>query len=125
MKVQLALAGAFAAGVLTLALSAGPAAAQSCDQHNRTIAVINGGASTITYVQATNSTRSDWGDDLLGESTVIASGNYVAVNPEDCSGQCSFDFLVTYEGGQQVETYGVNVCQASQLACTEASCSWQ
>ena len=79
---------------------------------DRRVRVINGTNVTVTSFYASNTSRGDWEEDILG-SSVLPAGHSVMINIDDGSGACMFDFRAVLANGRRVEAYGMNVCQIS------------
>ena len=59
-----------------------------------------------------------FGPDLLG-NYVIAPGRAVRVEPVIHQGYCRFDVEATYETGQAVYVWGVNLCEAVAIRISD------
>ena len=79
---------------------------------DRRVRVVNGTNVTVTRFYASNTSRGDWEEDILG-SSVLPAGHSVMINIDDGSGACMFDFRAVLANGRRVEAYGMNVCQIS------------
>jgi hypothetical protein len=79
---------------------------------DRRVRVINGTNVTVTSFYASNTSRGDWEEDILGNS-VLRAGQSVMINIDDGTGACMFDFRAVLANGRRVEAYGMNVCQIS------------
>jgi len=91
-----------------------PASAQtSGDRRDRRMMIINETGRVIRQFHATNSSIKSWGRDLLG-SNVISHGQRYAIDFNDGTGSCQFDFRAVLDNGRAVERYGVDVCTATQ-----------
>ena len=99
-----------AAAVVTGMLSANAASA-----YERWIDVVNNGNSAIYSVFITNVSDSRYGRDLLGDYTIPA-GYQSRVEPDINNGYCRFDVLITYETGEEVKLWGVNLCEATSIS---------
>lgn len=58
---------------------------------------------------ASPETVTDWEDDVLGEKTIRANGDWTLIT---LSGQrgCVYDFLAVFADGDKLEKYGIDVC---------------
>jgi hypothetical protein len=81
---------------------------------DRSVTVINNSGSTITRFFGSNSGRSSWEEDILGDG-VIAPGESVNINFNDGSGSCSFDFKAVFADGTSAVETGVDVCRVSSV----------
>jgi hypothetical protein len=77
---------------------------------DRRVRIINGTGTTVTRFHASNTSRRNWEEDILG-SSVLPAGRSVMVNIDDGSGACMFDFRAVLANGRTVEAYGMNVCR--------------
>ena len=46
---------------------------------------------------------------------MIPAGYQMRVEPECNDGYCRFDVLITYETGEEVTLWGVNLCEATTI----------
>ncbi|WP_338665979.1 hypothetical protein VQH23_12530 [Pararoseomonas sp. SCSIO 73927] len=81
-----------------------PAAAQS---NNPDFRLNNRTGSTINEVYVSSSSRSSWGQDLLGNNTLPSGQSFSVVLP---AGQCMNDIRVVYANGASQERRQVNTC---------------
>jgi hypothetical protein len=103
-----------AALALVLALaSVSPASAQ-----DRRVNIHNSTSYTIVHFYASNVTRDNWEEDILGQY-VLNPGGSVMVNVDDGSGQCLFDFKAVFDDGDEAVKNGVNVCEIQDFYFTE------
>ncbi len=102
----LALSACETTGTATAGYSSG-------DSYNRVVNITNTTGMTMTHFYASNSSRSSWGPEQLGASTVLPTGQYVRINFDDGTGACVFDFKARFSNGQELFKYGVNVCSIS------------
>lgn len=79
---------------------------------DRTVTVVNYSGSTITRFYGSNSGRSSWEEDILGNG-VIPPGGSVNINFNDGSGACAFDFKAVFADGSSAVETGVDVCRVS------------
>lgn len=86
----------------------------------RWIDVVNVGRSAIQSVLISNVDTPNFGQDLLG-SYQIAPGNEMRVEPDVHSGYCRYDVLVTYETGEEVRLWDVNLCEATSIVVEESN----
>lgn len=83
------------------------------DSYNRVVNITNSTGVTMTHFYASNSGLSSWGPEQLGASTVLRSGQFVAINFDDGSGSCSYDFRAKFADGDTLVRYNINVCSVS------------
>lgn len=79
---------------------------------NRSVTVVNNSGTTITRFYGSNSGRSSWEEDILGNG-VIPPGGSVSINFNDGSGACSFDFKAVFADGSSAVEPGIDVCRVS------------
>ncbi|MBO1078129.1 hypothetical protein [Roseomonas haemaphysalidis] len=89
-----------------------PVLAQAAE--DRRVEVVNASGRELREFYASNSQRSNWEEDILGDST-LPSGRSVMINIDDGSGACRFDVLAVLEGGRRVEQRNINVCEISRF----------
>ena len=104
---RLMSAGLLFAAIVFTALAPDTAAAQ-----DRRVRIINASNVTVNSFFASNTKRTSWEEDILGNS-VLAPGQSVMVNINDGTGACMFDFRAVLANGRKVESHGMNVCQIS------------
>src|SRR5262245_1798863 len=75
--------------------------------------VVNATERVIQRSHATNSCVNTWCRDLLG-SNVLSQGQRYAIDFDDGTGSCQFDFRAVLDNGRVVEQYSVNVCTATE-----------
>ena len=95
--------------VAALALTAG--AAHAADRH---VDIVNKTGMTMTKFYASNSGTNSGEEDILGRDT-LDNGDTVAVNINDGTGACKFDFKAVFEGGASSVKTGIDVCKISSF----------
>jgi len=60
----------------------------------------------------------DWEDNILGSET-LAPGAATRVVIADGRSQCEYDLRFVYEGGEEQEERGVNLCETGSYTLTE------
>ncbi len=93
---------------------AGTFAANAASAFERWVDVVNSGSSAIYSIYITNVDDRSYGRDLLGNYTIPA-GYEMRVEPDLDNGYCRFDVLITYETGEEVTLWGVNLCEATTI----------
>jgi hypothetical protein len=93
----------------------GQPAASAQDRHVR---IINETRHTMMRFYASNVDRTDWEEDILGQST-LNSGASVVINIDDGSGACLFDFKGVFDDGDEVIKNRINVCEIESFRFTE------
>ncbi len=88
----------------------------STDGNNRNIAILNQTGETLNFIYWTNSATLGWGDDKLGESSVLATGQQWNVYAGDGSNACLFDFKAVTESGREFVSTQTNICEVSSVA---------
>jgi len=100
--------------IAAVTVAAGLVAANTASAFERWIDIVNSGNSAIYSVFITNVADPNYGRDLLGNS-VIPAGYQSRVEPDMNNGYCRFDVLITYETGEEVPLWGVNLCEATTI----------
>lgn len=59
---------------------------------------------------ASPQTATDWEENVLGETTVRANGDWTLITVSGRRG-CFYDFLAVFADGDKLEKYGINVCE--------------
>lgn len=59
------------------------------------------------------------GPDLLG-AAVIPAGSFAKVQPQDPQGYCRFDVEITYENGQEVTLWDLNLCELVDIYVSDS-----
>ncbi|MFN3687160.1 hypothetical protein [Salinarimonas sp.] len=103
----LRLASAIALGLSAFALPMTEASAL-----DRRVEIVNRTGYTMVEFYASNQDRTTWEEDILGAS-VLPSGRSVVIDIDDASGYCMFDFKAVFDDGDEVEEFGVNVCEVA------------
>ncbi|MBA3897002.1 MAG: hypothetical protein H0X36_07675 [Sphingomonadaceae bacterium] len=103
---RIALAG------IALATLATPAIAD--DRH---VMIVNETNNTMVRFYASNSGRTNWEEDILGER-VLKPGQSVRINIDDGTGACLFDFRADFDDGDKLTRNGINVCKLSTYRYT-------
>ncbi len=91
--------------------------AQSRDGHNRRVRIHNQTGWTMARFYASDSRAKSWAEDILG-GDALASGRSWAVNIDDGSGACVYDFRARFTNGEELIRYRVNVCQIADYYYT-------
>ena len=120
-----ALASTAAAGATTatperaIAVTAAAASApvQSRDGRNRRVRIHNTTGWTMLRFFASNTSRSDWEEDILGDD-VLANNSSIVMNIDDGTGACMFDFKAEFTNGQALIRNNVNVCEIADYYYT-------
>lgn len=120
-----ALASTAAAGATTatperaIAVTAAAASApvQSSDGRNRRVRIHNTTGWTMLRFFASNTSRSDWEEDILGDD-VLANNASIVLNIDDGTGACLFDFKAEFTNGQELIRNNVNVCEIADYHYT-------
>jgi len=99
------------AGTMLLAL---PTAAQAADHR---VTIVNETNNTMVRFYASNSGRSSWEEDILGNRT-LKPGQSVRINIDDGSGACIYDFRADFDDGDKLTRNRINVCEISTYRYT-------
>lgn len=104
-------------GLAALALLAGalPAAAQNVE-----FTLINASSHSLHYFYTNPSNQDSWGEDLLGETGTLESGEQGTVFIGDGSDQCLYDFRFETGEGAMLEVYEVDICELGEYTLTDA-----
>lgn len=89
----------------------------SRDGYNRRVRIHNQTGWTMLRFYASDSRKSDWEEDILGDS-VLNNGRSVTVNVDDGSGACVYDFRAEFTNGQVLTRMNINVCQIADYYYT-------
>lgn len=90
---------------------------QSRDGRNRRVRVHNTTGWTMLRFYASNTSRSDWEEDILGDD-VLANNASIVMNIDDGTGACMFDFKAEFTNGQSLIRNNVNVCEIADYYYT-------
>jgi hypothetical protein len=82
----------------------------SNDKWDRRVTIVNGTSVVVSRLHASNISRKNWGQDILGKG-VLRPGKAFLANIDDGTGACLFDFRAVLANGRAVEQRRVNVCQ--------------
>ena len=107
------VAAALGAAIALSSLATAPAQAE-----DRRVRIINNTRHTMVRFFASNSSRTTWEEDILGQR-VLPAGQSVMINIDDGSGACLFDFKAVFDDGDELVRQQVNVCQISEYTYTE------
>jgi len=88
----------------------------STDGNNRNIAILNRTGETLNFIYWSNSATLEWGEDKLGSSSTLATGQQWNVNAGDGSNACLFDFKAITASSREIEVTRVNVCEVTSVA---------
>ena len=91
-----------------------PAAAQNVE-----FTLINNSSQSLHYMYAAPSETTDWGDDLLGDTGTLESGDQGVVFIGDGSDQCLYDFRFETAEGGELDAYEVDICELGSYTLTD------
>lgn len=74
--------------------------------------LVNRSRSPVNALYVTAPSVDGWGQDLLGEGTVVAGGTFVVRLPR---GECTFDVRVVFANGEASEKRRVDLCRLTDL----------
>jgi hypothetical protein len=83
--------------------------ATSLHAADRKVNIVNNSGYTIVQFQGSNVGTSSWEEDILG-TDLLEHGQSVSINFDDGTGHCKFDFLVTFEDGDELKEENIDVC---------------
>ena len=107
------VAAALGAAIALSSLASAPAQAE-----DRRVRIINDTRHTMVRFYASNSSRTTWEEDILGQR-VLPAGQSVVINIDDGTGACLFDFKAVFDDGDVLTRSQINVCQISEYRYTE------
>lgn len=90
---------------------------QSRDGRNRRVRIHNNTGWTMLRFYASNTSRTDWEEDILGDD-VLANNASIVMNIDDGTGACMFDFKAEFTNGQSLIRNNVNVCEIADYYYT-------
>ncbi len=99
-RVFIALTGAALGAALALPASA----------LDRRVRIVNNTGYTMVEFYGSNKGTDSWEEDILGYD-VLPSGRSVVIDFDDGTGYCIFDFKAVFEDGDEVTSFGKNVCE--------------
>jgi hypothetical protein len=105
-------------GAATLTITALASMISAASAEDRRVNVNNQTGSAIVEFYASNTGTQDWQEDILGDQ-VLAAGGAAAINIDDGSGYCKFDFRAVFDDGTEVISPNNNVCELSDFNITE------
>ena len=95
---------------IVLAGLAGLAAATPALAEDRHVVIVNGTNNTMVRFYASNSGKTSWEEDILGDRT-LQPGQQVRINIDDGSGACIYDFRADFDDGDKLTRNSINVCK--------------
>lgn len=81
---------------------------------DRKVEIINKTGYAITEFYGSNNGTTDWEEDILG-ADVLQHNASVTIDFDDGTDHCIFDFLVTFEDGDQLKEEDVDVCKVGEF----------
>lgn len=94
------------------------ASVAAANAEDRRIRLINDSSLAIVEFHASNTGRSSFEEDILGQH-VLRPGQSVVINLDDGSGYCTFDFLTVMSNRNKIVKRNVNVCQLETYRITD------
>ncbi len=79
-------------------------------QSEYTFTLTNDTSVDMLEFYASPQTATDWEANILGDKTVQAHGDWTIITLPGNRG-CFYDFLAVFADGDQLEKYGINVCE--------------
>ncbi len=95
--------------IACLALIAAQMVATSTQAADRKVTVVNNSGYTIVEFRGSNVGSDSWEEDILGQD-VLENGASVQINFDDGTGHCKFDFLATFDDGDELKQENIDVC---------------
>lgn len=80
--------------------------------------LINESSQDVYYLYVSPSYSDDWGEDILGEE-IIPSGTASEIIIDDGSDTCEYDLLAIAPTEDEVEDYGLNLCEISTYTISD------
>ena len=80
--------------------------------------LINDSSQDVYYLYVSPSYSDDWGEDVLGEE-IIPSGTASEIIIDDGSDTCEYDLLAIAPTEDEVEDYGLDLCEISTYTITD------
>jgi len=99
-------------------VAAGLLSASAVHAMDRGVYVYNDGFDPIYSIHISHVDSGAWGRDLLGRY-MIDVGDEFRVEPRNHQGYCRFDIKITYETGEEVYLWDVNICGGRQVVTDE------
>ena len=78
----------------------------------------NQSSGAITEFYASTTDTNDCEQDILGEDT-LAAGGFVRVTIADGKTICTYDLKIVWEGGEEVEERGIDLCATGSYTVTD------
>lgn len=108
-----------ALAVVGAALSGLAARAQSNDNENRVVKVINRASDPIYHLYISNVDENSWGPDQLGYFEWIGTNRYRNFNMDDGTGHCLYDIKAVLSDGREAIQSHFNVCSSSSFSVVD------
>lgn len=83
-------------------------------EQNRDVRILNNSGETVMYLFWSDTSRSDWGQDRLGNDT-LANGSIWETTIDDGNGACNFDIRAVTQSGRDIILNAVNVCSVYDI----------
>lgn len=80
--------------------------------------LINESSQDVYYLFVSPSASDSWGEDVLGNDTV-PSGSSMVITVDDGLDTCDYDLLAVSPAGDEVEDYGIDLCEISTYTITD------
>ncbi|MEO0824283.1 MAG: hypothetical protein AAFX95_00035 [Cyanobacteria bacterium J06639_16] len=80
--------------------------------------LINESSQDVYYLYVSPSSSDSWGEDVLGTDTIPSGGSSV-ITIDDDMGTCDYDLLAVSPTGDEVEDYGIDLCEISTYTITD------
>lgn len=107
-----AVSTAIALAIPTLMVGAQSALAEALQ-----FTLINESSQDVYYLYVSPSSSDSWGPDILGDDIIPSGTNYNVVI-DDGLDTCNYDLLAVSPSGDEVEDYGLNLCEISSYTIT-------
>jgi hypothetical protein len=93
----------------SIALIVAQMTAASLHAADRNVTIVNNSGYRIVQFQGSNVGTDSWEEDILGTDT-LGHGESIEINFDDGTGHCKFDFLATFEDGDELKEENIDVC---------------
>ena len=103
-----------AVAVMALASSSGVAMATDL-----TWTLENNSSHNVNYIYLSQPTLDEWGDDILGDDTVVLAGTTGTVTISDVGDACEFDIQLVMDTKQVAEHLAQDICSGLTLTISD------
>ncbi len=108
------IASSWLLAVVAAAATVPLAHAQSKDEKDRRVMIINDRSSDMLRLYGSRTSTSEWEENII--VVPIKKGTKRVINFDDGSGACFFDFRAVFKDNLTVHKWSINVCREEFLA---------